>query len=96
MVVFVVKGEYGSWDSFHTKILKIFDDKLKAEKFIEDYSNSVLIKKSKEIYHKIYSFDDSDDIIVLSEEDKKWRDENPDFWLVCEFNKCVIEEYNLE
>lgn len=102
MKVWIVKANYGSWDSYHEKNLKVFDDEQKAKDFIQEYSSSEDIKIAKDLYRKqLWGGDEDEDgniIEGLTEDDRKYIDNHPniyEFFKLAEFNECVIEEFEL-
>lgn len=70
--------------------------------YVKEYSNSEDIKKSKELYYKkTYGGEEDDDgniIESLTEDDKLFLNNLPskiDFLELADFNKCIINSYEL-
>ncbi len=98
--VWIVFGDFGSWDSHRKTVLKVFSDEEKAKQFKEEYENNPQIKLAKELYRKwLYGGDEDDNGIILPKltPDEKiiWNEMACAMDDFSEFNECIIEEFEL-
>jgi len=107
--IYLVKGDFGSWGMHHTRNLKAFNNKEKAEKYVEK-ANKILSNFS---YHleKMYRLEEerNKSFIDMTEEEIEIAygeiEETPEYknasviyhchWNLQEFNECKIEEIEL-
>lgn len=106
MEVWIVKGDYGSWDDHGQTILKVFDSEKKALSFQDDYEKNPDIELSKTLYNKwigIYDdYDEDDDesepvkIEMTPSEKIIWETRQSELMDLQNFNYCIVEKYNVE
>jgi hypothetical protein len=101
MKVWIIKGDFGSWDSHRQKVLKVVDSEEKAILFKNEYESKPDILFAKELYYKWMNGGDEDEdgnIIpeMTPEEDEIWRKRFHELDDYCEFNNCIISEFDVE
>lgn len=97
--VYIVIIDYGSWDSYGIKINKVFLNKEDAEKYVNELTIDYNYKKSL-IPIDITMNEDFDGDYDKEYENYivKWREfkqQHLDYQKFHEFNKCIIEEFEV-
>jgi hypothetical protein len=101
MKVWIVTGDFGSWESHHRRNLKLFDSLEKAIKFKEEFELNPDLQIAKDLYHKfVYGGEeDANGILVPRfsvEEQIIWQNRSLEFNEFAQFNECILEEFELE
>jgi hypothetical protein len=101
MKIWIVTGDYGSWDGHYRKNLKAFDSEAKAISFKEEYESNPEITLAKDLYNKWLNGGDEDDdgniTPELTEVEKEFmRINHTKINELAEFNECIIYEFDVE